>query len=317
LASLLPPKDKGKNQPECEEKDDEKPNTYHIGIRYDEKPSNPVSVYLPSGGCEERSCENSRYKEGFCIEIVPCCPESYDDGLIKRLCECKEDFEPTKEDDLLCPTCNTLEGKDLCECIRLEQFCEQSVPCPECCSCDKPCHVVLGKIEVDEECRLVSACINECRRYVLTGRLLQHMLVGVFAGGEEYFEMDVNGVKTAIPEDSVGEWAHNPIKALCWWLPFALAGGKITRIPCDRAPSSPTIETQMNEMREQFQTMKADFRTEMIQLRTEIKLPPGTGVLEQPPVVAQPTVLGQETTTDKAEAQEKKSGTKSPKANQK
>src|SRR6478672_10022031 len=56
LASLLP---KGKGKPGAECVDDEhpdQPKTYYIGIRYDEKPTNPVSVYLPSGNCEERTC---------------------------------------------------------------------------------------------------------------------------------------------------------------------------------------------------------------------------------------------------------------------
>jgi hypothetical protein len=261
LASLLPPKVKGKNQPECEEPDGARPNTYHIGIRYEEKPTNPVSVYLPSGGCEERACENSRYKEGFCVEVVQCCPEKPDPrkypGLIKGLCECNDNFEKPEEAKMpLCPKCHGKEGKKLCECIRMEEFCEQSVPCPECGSCDKPCHVVLGQIEVDEEGRLVSLCINECRRYVLTGRMLQHMLAGVFAGGEKYFQMNVNGTKTPLPDDA-GEWPYNPIKALCWWLPFKLAGGEFIRLDCyeQEVKDRPELETRFNAMEQSVQAL--------------------------------------------------------------
>ena len=59
LMSLLPDQDKGKNEGECLEQPDGKPRSYYIGVRYYERPSSPVSVYLPSGSCEERTCENS------------------------------------------------------------------------------------------------------------------------------------------------------------------------------------------------------------------------------------------------------------------
>jgi hypothetical protein len=42
------------------------------------------------------------------------------------------------------------------------------------------------------------------------------MLLGVFAGSEDYFYADVNGVQTALPD--VGELVNNPIKALCFFL---------------------------------------------------------------------------------------------------
>jgi hypothetical protein len=263
LANLLPPKDKGKNV-ECEEEEEQEPNTYYIGIRYEEKPSNPVSVYLPSGSCEERTCENSRVKEGFCIELVPCClkkpdPEKYP-GLIKSLCECPAEFTAPEEEMPLCPSCQGLENKELCACLEMEKFCEQSVPCPECCSCDKPCHVVLGKIKVDEEYRLVNICINECRSYVLTGHLLRHMLRGVFAQGSEHFAMSVGNDNIPLPEDW-WQWADNPIKALCWALPYMVGGGKFKWLGCQPEQArDQDLATQVRQMRIEHDDMLAQMR---------------------------------------------------------
>jgi hypothetical protein len=274
LASLLPPKEKPKPNAECREEDEgDDLKTYYIGIRYEEKPTNPVSVYLPSGSCEEKTCENSRYKEGYCIEIVECCPEKYPPGLIKNLCECEKGDKPDASNQL-CRDCGELlqdtgAGKKTydgqtpetmeswCKCVRLEEFCEQSVGCPDCCSCEKPCHVILGQIKVDNECRLKSLCINECRRYVLTGRLVQHMLLGVFAGSEEFFYADVNGQEISIPD--VGELVNNPIKALCWALRYLMVeGGEFKTRPCTpqaQPPPPPPPEKQFRVLEAQVQTL--------------------------------------------------------------
>lgn len=62
----------------CRQQDvEKKPNIYYIAIRYHEVPSDPVPVYAPAGGCEEKACEYSRIREGFCVEILdhqPCQP---------------------------------------------------------------------------------------------------------------------------------------------------------------------------------------------------------------------------------------------------
>jgi hypothetical protein len=260
LASLLPPKEKGKYK-ECEEEEEEEPNNYYIGIRYDEKPSNPVSVYLPSGGCDERTCENSRYKEGYCIEVAPCCVEKYDDGFLRRFCECPEQtLAPQDLDDqTLCGGCEGLKDQKLCQCLELEKFCERSVPCPECGSCEKPCHVVLGRIEVDADGRLVGLCNNECRRYVLTGRMLQHMLLGVLAGGEEYFNMMVGTEKIQLP--NAAELAHNPIKALCWFLRYGLIEqGEFKTTLCNKEELPPGTDSP-SDVRIQLSAMQAQVQT--------------------------------------------------------
>lgn len=244
LASLLPGKDKGNNEGECIEKELGKPNSYYIGVRYYEKPSNPVSVYAP-GSCEERTCENSRVKEGYCIELVDCNekpdPQKYP-GLINDLCGCKPPFQKPDK-DLSCAEPSD-DPKTLCEQWKMEEFCKQSVPCPECCSGEKPCYVVLGRIEVDKECRLVRICMNECRRYVLTPRLLQHMLLAVFAnalGNNGYIKMvDKEGKTFPLPD--VHEWVYNPIEAVCQLLPQLVNDRTIRWLTCEK--KLPTTERQ-------------------------------------------------------------------------
>jgi hypothetical protein len=262
LASLLPPKNKPKGTDDCRKEDeDDGLKTYYIGIRYEEKPTNPVSVYLPSGGCEERSCENSRYKEGYCVEIVECCFEKTS-GLIDALCKCEGQNYQGKFDDP-CGRCgedpsktdNQKKGyaqqdpeknKEWCRCMTMEEFCEQSVPCSECCSCETPCHVILGQIKIDpEKCVIKKICMNECRRYVLTGRFVQQTLLRIFGGASGYFKMaDANGNSVDLPEN-LEEYIYNPIKALCWWLPYKLEQKELTYLGCAKAPPPQTTSPEV------------------------------------------------------------------------
>ena len=80
--------------------------------------------------------------------------------------------------------------------------------------------------------------MNECRRYVLTGRMVQHLLLGVFAGTEELLYADVNGREVAIPD--VGELVNNPIKALCWALRHLVVdGGEFKQRSCRPSTGEP------------------------------------------------------------------------------
>ncbi len=51
------------------EKIKDKSSTFYICIRYSEVRTDPVPVYAPGGGCEEKTCDYSRIREGFCIKI--------------------------------------------------------------------------------------------------------------------------------------------------------------------------------------------------------------------------------------------------------
>jgi len=239
LSKLLPPKEPPKDK-DCKEdgdEADEKRKSYYLGIRYQEKASDPDSVYLPGAGCEERTCEYSRYKEGFCLEIAECCRKKAEPGILKQFCECKEHCKPEEKKLHDCWQCQELkgteegkekEGRDqqkekerqmeYCRCLLLEEFCEQSVPCPDCCSsCCHPCHVILGRIDVDEKGCILEICINDCREYVITGPMVKHVIVSTFAGLDKgFFELTVGRKTKEIPD--IESLAANPIKALCWYL---------------------------------------------------------------------------------------------------
>lgn len=320
LASLLPPKDKPKNA-ECKETPDQGDvKTYYIGIRYEEKPTDPVSVYLPSSTCEERTCENSRYKEGYCIEVVDCCPEKYPPGLIKTLCDCEKGVLPD-ESTQLCHDCgempedndgqSTQNREEWCKCVRLEEFCESSLKCPECCSCEKPCYVVLGQIKV-KDCRIQSICMNECRKYVLTGRMIQHLLLGVFAGSEELLYADVNGVEVPLPEAT--ELVHNPIKALCWVMEnLVIKGGDFNQRPCrdQPPPSTQTAEQTLRKLEAQVKSLGIQ-QTNILNQINEVRT-----LQQQAPVVTDKVTAAEkgtktekETTAEKETATTKETATK-------
>jgi hypothetical protein len=276
LASLLPPKNKPKGEPDCRPVDEE-PNlkTYYIGIRYDERPTNPVSVYLPSGDCEERTCENSRWKEGYCVEIVECCYEDEKPGLLTNLCECEGngslDKEKYKDSCGKCgPDPNETKdqaagaqqdpkrAREWCECMVFEEFCEKSVPCLECCSCDHPCHVILGQIKINPENGLLeTVCMNECRRYVLTGRLVQQVFLRILSGAEDRFQVKVGedpAVNIFEEGEKFADYIYNPIKALCWLLPYYLKGGDFSRLGCDMEPVAVQKEMRALAIKQQEMT---------------------------------------------------------------
>lgn len=84
---------------DCQQKEDvKKSNISYICIRYNEVPTDPVPAYAPGGGCEEKACDNSRIREGFCIktfDTLPCQPKipGIDPSLIKRIIDnCKGKF---------------------------------------------------------------------------------------------------------------------------------------------------------------------------------------------------------------------------------
>ncbi len=125
---------------------------WHVVIKYKEFRTDPVAVYAPGGGCEEKSCEPSRIREGFCVEL-------------------SQDIE--------------------CRCIPLEEETEKnkcSFPCDELlypcqpCDCCDDKHVVLGSItnikKIRKEGNVKGGYINnwDCRRYVITPGLLQHWI---------------------------------------------------------------------------------------------------------------------------------------------
>jgi len=282
LTSLLPPANQQIGPPKCRPVDETATvKTYYIGIRYDEKPTNPVSVYLPSGDCEERTCENSRWKEGYCVEIVECCYDTETDGLLKTLCYCEGKKSPDKQKYTdPCGKCGkdpsepNIQGaqpdpvkvKEFCECVLFEESFEKSVPCPACCSCDHACHVILGQIKLDPENGVLeTVCMNECRRYVLTGRLVQQLFLRIVSGAEDRLQVTVgNNPPVNILEDGekFSDFIYNPIKGFYRWLKYRLQGGKFNLLDCEKKqPTHETSELQkkVEELSSQLTTTKQDF----------------------------------------------------------
>lgn len=263
LSQLVPPKKSAADRDDCRERDDNAPGArYYVGVRYDEKETNPVAVYLPGGGCEERTCESSRVKEGYCVELVDCCarpyPRGYPARLLKAFCDCQRNPETTEGKEARCDECAGLQGARKCMCVKLEEFCEQSVPCPECSHCEGGCHVILGRVDVDEKGAITNVCINDCREYVLTGGLIQHLIVSVLSGAEDIFRMTIGGREVEIPK--VGELARNPILAFCWVVRhFLIERAEVTAEECEEL--FPRPEARKEEEPEMTDTATARGRS--------------------------------------------------------
>ena len=229
LGKLLPPQAPPRGKQLCADqdaKDPAPPPPYYLGIRYQEKGAEPESVYLPGAGCEERTCEYSRWKEGFCFELVECCQGGAKAGLLKELCAptagCGSDAKAEPGSVQGCWACDGLEGPAHARCLRLQEFCDRAVPCPDGCGgCGCAGHVVLGSIELDENRCLRKVCVNDCREYVLTGPLLKHLLVDTLAGlDKDILSLRLNEEDRPLPD--IPSLVANPVKALCWFLRYLL-----------------------------------------------------------------------------------------------
>ncbi len=158
---------------ECAEPENgEEEQKWYITIRYEEKTSDPVAVYAPAGGCEEKACEYSRTREGYCFELrkeinPKCCPAPRrkpedEDNPCRKYEKIDPDYEKNVR-ELLC-----------------ERF---LMPCPGDCCDDK--YVVLGSVIIKPKSNsdaqfepIESEKINnwDCRRYVMSFGLLQHWM---------------------------------------------------------------------------------------------------------------------------------------------
>jgi len=91
------------------------------------------------------------------------------------------------------------------------------------------------------------------------------MLLGVFAGSEEYFSVkDVDGKEITVP--NFGELVDNPIKALCWFLRY----GTPEKRDCKKQappPPPPPPEKKIAEMDNQLQGLADRYERIVIDLR--------------------------------------------------
>jgi len=152
---------------------------YYIGIKYAEAPTDPVPVYLPGGSCEEKTCEYSRIREGFCIKLFkspPCHAVLPKDGLFEKIVNCTKG-NASNEDKLKCVQ-KALDDF-------LASFCDQPYPCPTCC-CDGEPYVIIGSIDLTTtKCTVTTIKqdminINDGRRYVRTPMLWDYFFGSFF-----------------------------------------------------------------------------------------------------------------------------------------
>lgn len=178
-------------------------NKWYVVIKYHEVPTDPVPVYAPSGGCEEKVCEYSRKREGYCIELCHVSDPSV---------ECPERLREPNDPDAPCTKYEN--NKDE---IR-EFLCEHLLmPCPDDC-CDDP-QVVLGSItfvgDITSETIVEKDMINnwDCRKYVISFGLLQHWMK-LFAPTKIPFDAIVNYTSLGNACINVDE-AVNAFKGIC------------------------------------------------------------------------------------------------------
>ena len=138
LAQLWPlQRGKQKTDP-CDKSTGESKN-YHLVVRFEERETDPVSVYLSGSSCDNRNCENSRIKEGYRLMLV----------------EAGNNRE-----------------------VVTDQSCKFLIDCPDCGSGDKSCNVVLGSLIIDNsDGSVVENTINtEWVTYVIGARRLGQIL---------------------------------------------------------------------------------------------------------------------------------------------
>jgi len=140
---------------------------YYIGIKYTEAPTDPVPVYVTGGSCEEKTCEYSRIREGFCIKLFkspPCHAILPEDGLLEEILNCTKG-QASNQDKVKC-------AKKVLDDF-LSSFCDHPYPCPTCC-CDGEPYVILGSVNLTSTTCVVTTIkqeminINDGRRYVRT-----------------------------------------------------------------------------------------------------------------------------------------------------
>jgi hypothetical protein len=255
-------------------------NRRYVVIQYREIGVDPVAVYVPGGGCDQRACEHSRTREGYCVRLVRSCtledPEA--GGLLNRFCECLSSAGEADPEENGCLDCAALtEAQPRCQCRHLEEFCASSVPCPDCRRCGETHDIVLGRIDLDDKLeRIQHVCMNDCRSYVLTGRLLQHVVVSALAGAGAH--VGIKGSDVELPP--AVRIAHNPIWALCWLLRyFVIEQNEFEVKDCElvsqgtrRRVTQETLETRLEQVtaRERNATTK-DLETLKGELEERLK----------------------------------------------
>ncbi|KAA0229890.1 hypothetical protein EDS67_09885 [candidate division KSB1 bacterium] len=207
-ALLCPPQPAAPLQDPCQEvKAGSK--TYYLTIGYEERMVDPVSVYAPGGGCEEKTCEHSRWQEGFCLQLesnIPASPRIHpiETSLHERVIKAATD----KKKEAVAEFMNG-------------EFCHLAPPCPACCP--EVHHLILGTVVIEESAgkKTVKEITLPDRRYVLTPGMMQYLFLSLFDGAANYqtvfghLEKFWAAAKQANQSNCLISLLTNPIAALC------------------------------------------------------------------------------------------------------
>ncbi len=207
-ALLCPPRPAEPSQDPCREVK-EGSKIYYLTIGYEERMVDPVSVYAPGGGCEEKTCEHSRWQEGFCLQLesnLPASPRIH--AIAKSLHERIAEAAPADKKKAVV---DFMEG----------EFCHLAPPCPACCP--EVHHLVLGTVTIEESAgkKTVKEIMLTDRRYVLTPGMMQCLFFSLFDGVANYqtlfshLEKFWAAAKQANQSNSLISLLTNPIAALC------------------------------------------------------------------------------------------------------
>ena len=206
---LSPP---AKQKDVCAETGNVGENKYYIGIKYNEAPTDPVPVYTPGGGCEEKVCDYSRTREGFCIKISNEAPpqpqqcrsgESLADTIYKTCRKIEENGEIDYPGDCMTETALLFRST----------YCSKVVCCPECCPADH--YIILGTVRLDANINKYVIDQNEKRQYVMSVTFMKYLFASLFNGAEKILADVVDEFKGSDVPD-VNLVLNNPIAALCW-----------------------------------------------------------------------------------------------------
>lgn len=156
---------------------------YYIAIKYNEASTDTVPVYATGGGCEEKVCNYSRTREGFCVKLLkelPCYNVLPKKGVIEEVTEYIRANEDSK---IKSERITDIKSKRITD--KLKYLCETIYPCPECCCKEEP-YVVLGSIKfTNTDCTITiinqeMISIREGRKYVITPMFWQYYLASLY-----------------------------------------------------------------------------------------------------------------------------------------
>ena len=167
----------------CVDADPQNPDAFkvtkYLVLRYAEYEADPEPVLTPANECksasDKPSCEASRVREGFCIELWDRCPCPEEDvsekSLFERLKESTQKQEARQESSSQQATTDTRPGgvaQQPTTATYLGEFLDQlPVACSPCGCCEDA--VGLAKLVID--CATETVTIERgCRRFVITPR---------------------------------------------------------------------------------------------------------------------------------------------------